>query len=78
MLQTEGPTNGDNTNELALQTPRGRTKKYTPEGIQQIRNLVERGKTREEIAELLGVTLGSLQVTCSRLGVSLRRPVSPS
>src|SRR5262249_56975383 len=26
------------------------------------------------IAKLIGVTLGSLQVTCSRLGVSLRRP----
>jgi hypothetical protein len=37
--------------------------------------LVERGKSREEIAELIGVTLGSLQVTCSRLGVSLRRPI---
>jgi len=54
---------------------RGRQTKFTPERIQQIRNLVERGKSREEIAELIGVTLGSLQVTCSRLGVSLRRPV---
>jgi len=53
---------------------RGRQTKFTPERIQQIRNLVERGKSREEIAELIGVTLGSLQVTCSRLGVSLRRP----
>src|SRR5262249_3690893 len=53
---------------------RRRQTKFTPERIQQIRNLVERGKGREEIAELVGVTLGSLQVTCSRLGVSLRRP----
>jgi len=53
---------------------RGRQIKFTPERIQQIKNLVERGKSREEIAELIGVTLGSLQVTCSRLGVSLRRP----
>ncbi len=53
---------------------RGRQTKFTPERIQQIRNLVERGKSREEIAELIGVTLGSLQVTCSKLGVSLRRP----
>jgi hypothetical protein len=53
----------------------GRQIKFTPERIQQIRNLVERGKSREEIAELIGTTLGSLQVTCSRLGVSLRRPV---
>ena len=55
--------------------PRGRQIKFTPERIQQIRNLVERGKSREEIAELIGVTVGSLQVTCSRLGISLRRVV---
>src|SRR6476659_7172627 len=42
--------------------------------IQQITNLVERGKSREEIAELIEVTVGSLQVTCSKLGISLRRP----
>jgi hypothetical protein len=52
---------------------RGRLTKFTPERIEQIKNLVERGKTREEIAELLDVTVGSLQVTCSRLGISLRR-----
>jgi hypothetical protein len=54
--------------------PRGRRIKFTPERIQQIRNLVERGKSREEIAELIEVTVGSLQVTCSKLGISLRRP----
>ena len=48
--------------------------KFTPERIEQIKNLVERGKRREEIAELIGVTVGSLAVTCSRLGISLRRP----
>src|SRR5215470_14843048 len=53
---------------------RGRQIKFTPERIQQIKNLVERGKSREEIAELIGVTVGSLQVTCSRFGISLRRP----
>src|SRR5262245_29297896 len=64
------------TEELATQLPtRGRPIKFTPERIQQVRNLVERGKSREEIAELIGVTVGSLQVTCSRLGVSLRRVV---
>ena len=52
---------------------RGQTK-FTPERIQQISNLVERGKSREEIAELVGVTIGTLQVTCSRLGISLRKP----
>ena len=64
------------TEELAKQLPtRGRQIKFTPERLQQIRNLVERGKSREEIAELIGVTVGSLQVTCSRLGLSLRRVV---
>src|SRR5262245_24643638 len=53
---------------------RGRPKKFTPEKIQQIRNLVERGKSRDEIAEMIGVTIGTLQVTCSKLGISLRRP----
>jgi hypothetical protein len=65
------------TQTAQLGTPaltRGRQIKFTPERIQQIKNLVERGKSREEIAELIGVTVGSLQVTCSRFGISLRRP----
>jgi hypothetical protein len=53
---------------------RGRPTKFTPERVQQICNLVERGKSREEIAEIIGVTTGTLQVTCSKLGISLRRP----
>ena len=67
MLQTEAYVTQIST--------RGRLIKFTPERIQQIRNLLERGKSREEIAELIGVTVGSLQVTCSRLGISLRRVV---
>ena len=64
------------TEQLATQlSTRGRPIKFTPERLQQIRNLVERGKSREEIAELIGVTVGSLEVTCSRLGISLRRVV---
>ena len=60
------------TAELATQLPtHGRPIKFTPERVQQIRNLVERGKSREEIAELIGVTVGSLQDTCSRLGIGL-------
>jgi hypothetical protein len=51
---------------------RGRPTKFTPERIEQIRGLVALGKSREEIAGLLGVTVGSLQVTCSKLGISLR------
>jgi hypothetical protein len=53
---------------------RRRLTKFTPERIQQIFNLVERGKSRDEIAEIIGVTTGTLQVTCSKMGVSLRRP----
>jgi hypothetical protein len=55
-------------------TTRGKSTKFTPERLQQIINLVERGKSRYEIADILGVTAGSLQVTCSRLHISLRRP----
>ena len=53
--------------------PKGRPTKFTPERIQQIKNLVAEAKSREEIAGLIGVTVGSLQVTCSKLGISLRR-----
>ena len=55
-------------------TTRGKPIKFTLERLQQVTNLVERGKSRDEIADILGVTVGSLQVTCSRLGISLRRP----
>jgi hypothetical protein len=53
---------------------RERATKFTPERIQQIKALVARGETREQIAAIIGVTVGSLQVTCSRLGISFRRP----
>src|SRR5262245_17371712 len=53
---------------------RSRSIKFTPERLRQIKNLVERGKSRDEIADILGVSVASLQVTCSRLGISLRRP----
>lgn len=54
--------------------PRGKQSKFTPTNIRQIINLVERGKSREEIAEIIGVTPATLAVTCSRLKISLRRP----
>ncbi len=53
----------------------GRPAKFTLECMEQIRNLHERGQTPEEIAAILGVTVGSLRVTCSRYGISLRRIV---
>ena len=49
--------------EFGTPTPsRGRQIKFTPERIQQIKNLVERGKRREEIAELVGTTEGAARV----------------
>src|SRR5262245_7644377 len=47
----------------------GRPIKFTPERMEQIKNLVERGMSREEIAETIGVTLGShigLRLACSK------------
>jgi hypothetical protein len=52
----------------------GRPSKFTPQAIEKIKEMVAQGLSREEIATLLDVTVGSLQVTCSRLGISLRRP----
>jgi hypothetical protein len=51
-----------------------RPTKFTPERIQQIKDLIARGVSCEEIAATVGVTVGTLKVTCSRLGISLRRP----
>ena len=48
-------------------------KKFTPANIQKIKDWVAQGMRREDIAKSLDVTVGSLQVTCSRLGISLRR-----
>ena len=53
-----------------------RGRKFTPEAIDKIKELVAQGASRDEIAALFGVTVGSLQVTCSRLGISLRRDPS--
>jgi len=60
---------------LQESTPRsGRpTRKFTPANIQKIKDWVAQGMGREDIAKSLDVTVGSLQVTCSRLGISLRR-----
>lgn len=60
--------------DIASSPHPGRPKKFTPERIDQIRNLLERGRSREEIADIIGCTMNTLAVTCSRLGISLRRP----
>ena len=54
---------------------KGRRVKFTPRAIEKIKEWVAEGIGRDEIADRLGVTLGSLQVTCSRLGISLRRTI---
>ena len=51
-----------------------RPMKFTPQAIAKIKEMVAQGLSRDEIAKLLDVTVGSLQVICSRLGISLRRP----
>jgi hypothetical protein len=53
---------------------KGRPQKFTPDNIQKIKNWVAEGISRERIAKSLDVTVGSLQVTCSRRGISLRTP----
>jgi hypothetical protein len=57
---------------------RGRRIKFTPKVIEQIKESVAAGISRDEIANRVGVTVGSLQVTCSRLGISLRRIILPN
>jgi hypothetical protein len=51
---------------------KGKRRKFTPDNIARIKDWVAQGVGREEIANRLEVTAGSLQVTCSRLGISLR------
>ena len=62
----------------ASSSARGRRVKFTPQAIEKVKEFVAEGISRDEIANRLGVTVGSLQVTCSRLGISLRRIIFPS
>jgi hypothetical protein len=52
---------------------KGKQRKFTPDNVAKIKSWVAQGVSRDEIANRLEVTVGSLQVTCSRLGVSLRK-----
>ena len=74
MTIIDNATNATDNGRATLTTGKGRPIIYTPERLDQIRNLVERGHRREEIAEIIGCTVGSLTVTCSRAGISLRPP----
>ena len=62
----------------ASSTVGGRRVKFTPQVIKNIKDFVAEGISRDEIANRLGVTVASLQVTCSRLGISLRRIILPN
>ena len=41
-----------------------RSSKFTPERLEQIRNLIALGKSKEEIAELVGALLNRLMNSC--------------
>ena len=75
-LRCAGPQKAVLTMTNASSSARGRRVKFTPQAMEKIKEFVAEGISRDEIANRLGVTLGSLQVTCSRLGVSLRRIIS--
>jgi hypothetical protein len=45
--------------------------KFAPQVIENIKELVVQGINRDEIAKRLGVTVRSLQVTCSRLAIAV-------
>ena len=70
---SDDPPSSAMTTAYLSSPPRGRRVKFTLEVIESIKKLVAQGINRHEIANRLGVTVGSLQVTCSRLGISLRR-----
>jgi hypothetical protein len=64
--------------ERIAATSLGRPRKYTPQLIQQIDDLITTGESPEDIAAFIGVTVASLKVTCRRLGLRLRRRSSSS
>jgi hypothetical protein len=59
---------------MLVNETRGRKVKFTPAVLEQVKQWVQEGFNRHEIAQRLGTSAGSLQVTCSRLGIRLRRP----
>ena len=57
------------TRTNASSSARGRRAKFTSQPMEKIKELVAEGLSRDEIANRLGVIVGTLQVTCSRLGI---------
>jgi hypothetical protein len=68
---------GGAAGECCLLVKRNQPSKFTSENISRIKDWVAQGVGRDEIANRLEVSVGSLQVTCSRLGISLRRRSLP-
>jgi hypothetical protein len=64
--------------ERIAATTLGRPRKYTPQLMQQIDDLITTGESSEDIAAFIGVTVAYLKVTCRRLGLRLRRRSSRS
>src|SRR5215468_5480914 len=52
---------------------KGKRRKFTSDNIARIKDWIAQGVCRDEIANRLEVTVNSLQVTCSKLGISLRK-----
>jgi hypothetical protein len=87
MLATEqSPARHDLLGDVSRELPRSRkqdhlgvrhrmsaSKKFTPTLIAQIGHWVEQGVSARDIAGIIGCTLGTLRVKCSRLGISLKR-----
>ena len=48
-------------------------KKITPEALHAIRAFLDKGLSSAEIAAAIGITVGTLRVKCSQMGISLRR-----
>jgi len=74
---TSGPRRGA-AMTMTNASSSARRVKFTPQAIEKIKEFVAEGISRDEIANRLDVTVASLQVTCSRLGISLRRIISPN
>jgi hypothetical protein len=51
-----------------------RTVKFPPDTLQQVKELLERGMSREDIAAKIGVPVASLRSACSRAGINLCPP----
>jgi hypothetical protein len=63
----------------------GRRRVFTPQNVALMQQMVNEGSSAREIAMTLGSTAASVRVTCSHLGIRLRRrrgcvprPVPPS